>query len=217
MIQSIRALTDAGFIVDTARNGFIGLNKMLSSTFPNTLTCFSTAPTPAPIAAPAPVAVTVAVAVTAIADPKNIAVEIISNESCSKNKNMNTNDDISQGVESNGKITGAWTGTGTGIGTGTGTGSKHLVVDTTSVSVEGTTVAEVSPEVIKPFDYVLMDIQMPVMGKGSRINCLLCHGTNISFYIILCHVISCYAMTYSAVPCSHTYAPFSDYYSFSLL
>ena len=159
MIQYIRALTDAGFVVDTARNGFIGLNKMLSSTFPNTPTCFSIAPTPIP--APAPVAVTVAVAVTAIADPKSIAVEIISNESCSKNKNMNTNDDISQGVESNGKTTGA--GTGTGIGTGTGTGSKHLVVDTTSVSVEGTTVAEVSPEVIKPFDYVLMDIQMHVI------------------------------------------------------
>ena len=192
MIQSVRALTDAGFIVDTARNGFIGLNKMLSSTFPNTPTCFSTAPIPAPAPAPAPAAVTVAVAVavTAIADPKSIALEIISNESCSKNKNTNTNtnDDISQGVESNGKTTGAGTGTGTGMG------SKHLVVDTTSVSVEGTTVAEVSPEVIKPFDYVLMDIQMPVMGKGSSINCLLCYGINISFYIMSCHVMSCHVI-----------------------
>jgi CheY-like chemotaxis protein len=31
----LRALTDAGFQVDTARNGFIGLNKMLASAFPN--------------------------------------------------------------------------------------------------------------------------------------------------------------------------------------
>ena len=174
MIQSIRALTDAGFVVDTARNGFIGLNKMLSSTFPNTPTCFSTAPTPIP--ASAPVAVTVAVAVTAVADPKSIAVEMISNESCSKNKN--TNDVISQGVEVNGKPTGA------GIGTGTGMGSKHFVVDTTSV--EGTTVAEASPEVMKPFDYVLMDIQMPVMGKGSRDKLFV---ESWHKYLILHHII----------------------------
>ena len=79
---------------------------------------------------------------------------------------MSMNDVISLGAESNEKTTGAGTGMGMGMG------SKHLVVDTTSASVEGTsaTVAVVSPEAIKPFDYVLMDIQMPVMGKGSRDN-----------------------------------------------
>ena len=202
MIQSIRALTDAGFVVDTARNGFIGLNKMLSSTFPNTPTCFSTAPTPAPAPAPtaasAPVAVTVAVTVTVIADPKSIAVEIVSNESCTKNDNTNTNtstnDVISQGVESNDKTT--------GTGAGTGMGSKHLVVDTTSASVGGTTVAVVSPEVIKPFDYVLMDIQMPVMGKGLRDKLfvvswhkylILHHAIFVMLcYVTLCHVMSCH-------------------------
>ena len=41
MIPLIRALNDAGFVVDTARNGFIGLNKMLYTTFPHS-------PLPAP-------------------------------------------------------------------------------------------------------------------------------------------------------------------------
>ena len=146
---SIRALTDAGFIVDTARNGFIGLNKMLSSTFPNTPTCFSSAPTPAP--APVPVANPPAVAAALTVDSKSITEQAISSESCSKSE------DKVEGVQVDGKEVGA------------GVGSKHLVVDT---SLEATTAAETSPEVIKPFDYILMDIQMPVMGK-KRTHCHL--------------------------------------------
>ena len=139
MIKITRALTDAGFDVDTARNGFIGLNKMLSSTFPNTPTYFSTASTPAP--APAAINVT--------EDSKNISEQTISNESCGKS------DFKGQGAQVNGKEI--------GVGAGIGMGSKHLVVDT---SIERTVATEASPEVVKPFDYILMDIQMPVMGKG---------------------------------------------------
>lgn len=115
---------------------------MLTSTFPNTPTCFSGAPTPAPAAA----AVTAAVPM----DPKSASQQTgtVSNKSISKSEVKG------EGVQAKGGEAGA--------GTGAGMRGKHLVVDT---SLEGTKAAEASPETIKPFDYILMDIQMPVMGK----------------------------------------------------